>query len=328
MDNQSDCKLPELVRAEAAVWLARLHSDVRSERTEHAFKAWLADNASHAAAFERLTNTWDATGILRREGYVRALPADAIRRPRRRFALTIAAAAAAACAAAVVGVQLLQSIERSPQETIATARGERRSLVLADGSHLVLNTDSRVTTSFTPSKREVTLEQGQVRFEVAKDPERPFIVRAGGKRIVALGTAFDVRWTDAQLSIVLFEGRVTVQSVALLASLDGITLAPGERLEFEKPTLAIKSQPRLEHEEAWVAGRAIFEATPLHEAIAEMNRYSRRQLRLADAGLANLPISGTFSVDDPEAFARALAEIFSLKVDSSDDAIVLKRWRS
>jgi transmembrane sensor len=325
MDNQNDCQLPEPVRAEAAVWLARLHSDVRSEQTERSFKAWLADDPSHAAAFERLTNTWDATGILRSRGYVRVLPADEVRRPRRRFVLAVAGAMAAATAAVVVGVQLLQSSKQSSSETIMTVRGERRSIVLSDGSHLVLNTDSRVSATFTASKREIVLEQGQVRFEVAKDPDRPFVVRAGGKRIVALGTAFDVRWTDARLSIVLFEGRVTVLSASMLASLDEIVLSPGERLEFQKPTLAIKSQPQIEREEAWVGGRAIFEATPLHEAIAEINRYSRRQLRLADPGLANLPISGTFSVDDAEAFARGLAEIFSLEVDSDEDGIVLKR---
>jgi ferric-dicitrate binding protein FerR (iron transport regulator) len=57
--------LPESVRAEAAVWLARLHSDQRSEETERDFRAWLASDALHAAAFERMTNTWEATGILR-----------------------------------------------------------------------------------------------------------------------------------------------------------------------------------------------------------------------------------------------------------------------
>jgi len=57
--------LPESVRAEAAVWLALLHSDQRSEAMERDFRAWLASDALHAAAFERMTNTWEATGILR-----------------------------------------------------------------------------------------------------------------------------------------------------------------------------------------------------------------------------------------------------------------------
>ena len=57
--------LPESVRAEAAVWLALLHSDQRSEDTERDFRAWLAGDALHAAAFERMTHTWEATGILR-----------------------------------------------------------------------------------------------------------------------------------------------------------------------------------------------------------------------------------------------------------------------
>jgi ferric-dicitrate binding protein FerR (iron transport regulator) len=64
--------LPESVRAEAAVWLALLHSDQRSEDTERDFRAWLAGDALHAAAFERMTNTWEATAILRESREPRA----------------------------------------------------------------------------------------------------------------------------------------------------------------------------------------------------------------------------------------------------------------
>lgn len=64
-DLAAPAALPESVRAEAAVWLALLHSDQRSEETERNFRAWLAGDTLHAEAFERMTNTWEATGILR-----------------------------------------------------------------------------------------------------------------------------------------------------------------------------------------------------------------------------------------------------------------------
>ncbi|WP_407676213.1 FecR/PupR family sigma factor regulator [Peristeroidobacter agariperforans] len=56
----------ELVRAEAAVWLARLRSDQASPQMQRSFTAWLADDPSHAAAFLRLMRTWTAAGSLRR----------------------------------------------------------------------------------------------------------------------------------------------------------------------------------------------------------------------------------------------------------------------
>lgn len=49
-------------KAEAAVWLARLHTDERTTADERAFRAWLAENEDHAAAFAELTAAWDVAG--------------------------------------------------------------------------------------------------------------------------------------------------------------------------------------------------------------------------------------------------------------------------
>jgi transmembrane sensor len=324
--------LPEPIRAEAAVWLARLHSDQRSEEMERNFRVWLAGNAQRAAAFERMTNTWEATGALRSRPVV-AAPEPATKQQRRGvpwIAATQALAAALVLAVTIgFALRLLPANDTPPTSVVETSLGERRSLQLEDGSRLMLNTDSRVSVAFTADSRIIELQRGQARFEVAKDPDRPFIVRAGGKQIVAHGTQFDVRWTDERLSIVLFEGRVSVLAAQQSPDRAGIRMTPGDRLLFEQPTIAIKSAPDLEREEAWVAGRAIFERTPLREAVAEINRYARRPLQLGDASLAELPISGTFSVDDVDAFARALADVLSLRVDDTGDSLVLfKRPRA
>jgi len=324
-ENDRGAELPEALRAEAAVWVARLHSDVRSDQTERGFRAWLAEDPQHGAAFERLTNTWEATDNLRR-GRLLERPRNIreAQRASRRNAIT-AITAAAACAAGVSAL-LIPSASDPRREVIETALGERRSVSLSDGSRVMLNTASRVVIAYTPSHRTLTLEKGQARFDVARNIARPFVVRAGGQQIIALGTAFDVRWTDAQLSIVLFEGRVAVipanEPPSALGGA-GVTLEPGERLQFAQPVLAVKSEPQLEREEAWVSGRAIFNSTPLSDAVDEMNRYTRRKLQLSDPELAALEISGTFSVDDAEAFARALAEIFSLEIQQTGDAIVV-----
>ncbi len=323
--------LPEPIRAEAAVWLARLHSDQRSEEMERNFRDWLAGNAQRAAAFERMTNTWEATGALRSRPAAVA-PEAPKAQPRRgiRWIAATQVLAAAAVLVVLIGfaIQFLPH-SQAPQVTVFETRlGERRSLQLEDGSRLVLNTDSHVSVTFTADSRIIDLTRGQARFEVAKDPARPFIVRAGGKQIVARGTQFDVRWTEERLAIVLFEGRVSVLPAQQSPSRPGIRMTPGDRLLFEQPALAIKSAPDLEREEAWVAGRAIFERTPLREAVAEINRYARRPLQLGDPSLAELPISGTFSVDDVDAFARALADVLSLRVDDTGDSLVLfKRAR-
>jgi transmembrane sensor len=100
------------------------------------------------------------------------------------------------------------------------------------------------------------------------------------------------------------------------------TLNAGERLEFQGPDVAVRSIARLDREEAWVTGRVIFDSTRLGEAVEEINRYASRRVRLTDPSLADLLVSGTFSVDDAGAFARAVAQVFSLRITEEPDAIV------
>ena len=326
-ESERKAPLPESVRAEAAVWIARLHCDARTEHMEAGFRTWLAEEPTHRAAFERMTNTWDATAGIERAS---------LRRRRRspeqwrafRYKAVAAAASLAVCTILGLGTLFWMRTAVPEPQVFATMLGERRSLLLPDGSHLVLNTQSRVTVSYTNKARRLTLDYGQARFDVAKDPARPFVVRAGSKQIVALGTAFDVRWTDERLAVVLLEGLVAVVPASerpAASATAATTLQPGERLQFDRPDLGVKSVARIEREEAWVSGRVIFDSTPLGAAVAEINRYAPQRIVLADPALATLQISAAFSVDDPTAIARALAQMFTLEIRAANGNIVLAR---
>jgi transmembrane sensor len=222
---------------------------------------------------------------------------------------------------------LMRLDDSTKVQVFATAHGERRILMLSDGSRLMLNTNSRVSVAFSSRARRITLETGQARFDVARNPARPFVVQAGEHQIVAIGTTFDVRWTSDRLSIVLVEGRVAILpasgSPIAATSPSALTLEAGERLKFEGPALAVRSVARLDREEAWVTGRVIFDSTRLGAAVEEINRYAPQRIRLTNPALAELLVSGTFSVDDAGAFARTVAQVFSLRITEDPDAIVL-----
>jgi len=327
IDNESDLPLPHPVRAEAAVWLSRLHSDSRTGQTEAGFRRWLAASPVHRVAFEQMTAVWEATANLRR------MPSPRVSQTREfglalRRVLVVSAVTLALCALmSVVTLDLIRVHDDSESEIFTTALGQRRPITLSDGSRVDLNTDSRARVTYGPHMRRITLEKGQARFEVVRNPSRPFVVRVADRQIVALGTAFDVRWTDERLSIVLVEGHVVIlpagDSYTSASSPRALTLNPGERLDFESPALAVKSRIRLDREEAWVKGRVVFEATRLATAVAEFNRYAPRRLELVNPALADLLISGTFSVDDPGAFARAVAQMFSLQVIEAPNSVLI-----
>lgn len=302
--------------AEAAIWVARLQSDQRPAGLEAQFRAWLAADDRHRAAFEAVSDTWELSG-----GARIGAPEAPAAAPRRRLLARPMAIAAAVALFAAAGLPLMLR-----PAAIETAVGEQRSLKLPDGTMMMLNTATELRTRFSDDRRVVILDHGEASFEVAKDSLRPFIVEAGPKRIVALGTVFDVRWTDGRLAVTLAEGKVRVvdekQPPAGAAPRE-VELAPGQRLEQPAPA----RPPRLERVDlaaarAWRQGQVVFTGTPLSEAAREMNRYSDEPL-LVEGRAAKLQVSGAFRAGDTLKFAQALADIHGLHLRTEEERLIL-----
>jgi transmembrane sensor len=315
------------ILAEAAVWVTRLHGPDRSRAMERECLAWQAKSAAQRLAFERCTDIWQEVGGLTRAQIHSAL-SDSPRRadPWGRRAARAAMALTTLCLAAVFAVVLW------PGETYSTGVGEQRVIVLADGSRMTLNTSTQTRVRLTDSQRSVTVEHGEALFEVAKDASRPFVVSMADAQVVATGTAFLVRSTPRSESageafgVTLLEGQVIVQRSAgvVQSPLSApVVMAPGERLRVGQSSgtpspgsaQARVDRPHLDHLLAWQRGFAILDNTPLPEAIADMNRYSKVQIMLADsATLRSLRISGSYRTGDNKGFAQAVASLYGLIV--------------
>jgi transmembrane sensor len=211
-----------------------------------------------------------------------------------------------------------------------------------------LNTASRIHVRYDRATRRVVLDEGEAYFEVAKHADWPFIVTAGGRQVVARGTAFLVRRDEGTLAVTLVEGRVTVapageavtslpaasvsptstqgsSSPALSESGSGpdITLAPGQRLTFvdhERPTI---DKPAIERVTAWQRGQVILDHTSLADAVSEMNRYSDVELKIEEPEARRAEVTGIFRLGDSAAFAQAVAETYHLQVADRGGAITL-----
>lgn len=292
--------------AEAAAWLARLRSDSRPPEAEAAFRLWLDESPEHRAAFEAVSAAWDASGA--------ASP------PRRQPLRRVALAAAILLAVAVPGIVWV--LAPAP---VATAVGERRTLALADGSLVTLNTGTELVAHFDDDERRVRLRRGEASFDVAKDVNRPFVVEAGSTRIEALGTSFDVRWLAGAIAVTLGEGRVRIVDDTGQRPVVAV-LAPGERFVRD----ARRADPVLRDVDltaarAWREGKLVFDDTALAAAVAEVNRYSERPIQLADADVHDLRVSGSFDAARGLAFARAVADLHGLTIEAGEAAIVVGR---
>lgn len=315
------------ILAEAAVWVTRLHGPDRSRVMELECLTWQAQSAAHRLAFERCTDTWQEVAGLSR-AQIQAAVSEQSRRERswRGRAGRVALAVAMLCCVCVSAVILW------PGQTYRTDVGEQRSIILADGSRMTLNTSTEVRVRLTQAMRSVTVQQGEALFEVAKDAGRPFVVSVADAQVLATGTAFLVSATPPRESageafaVTLLEGQVIVQGSTGAAHgvlSDPVRMAPGERLRVgQSPGVpnqgaaqAQVDRPQLDHLLAWQRGFAILDNTPLPDAIADMNRYSKVQIALADSTeLRSLRVSGSYRTGDNAGFAQAVARLHGLVV--------------
>ena len=322
MEGLKSAKPSAAVRAEAAAWVARLHGPNRTPHVEAGLRRWLADDPEHAAAFELLTDTWEKSARLRRRPLEQVAswegPGFRISFPR-----------AALAAAATVVLAVLATIFYLHTDAVTTGVGELRTLTLDDGSRVHLNTDTRVRVHYDKQARHVSLERGEALFEVAKLPDWPFIVAAGGREIKALGTEFVVRRDGKRLSVMLMEGKVTVthgtegQSNRSPPEAETFTLIPGDRVTFVGSATPALDRPAPERVTAWLRGEVALDNTSLADAVAEMNRYSHQRIVADDPALAAIRVSGIFQAGDLANFAQAVARMHHIKVLNQQDEIVL-----
>ncbi|MFT4954861.1 MAG: transmembrane sensor [Brevundimonas sp.] len=309
------------IRDEAAEWFARLNARTVSVSDLEAFRAWRAV-PEHRTAYEAVETAWRTAGALRDDPEIQAALAIAVVRPARRQRVRPVwafAGAAAAAAAVIAGVWL----GARPDE-FSTGIGERRVVRLADGSQLHLDTASAVTVRLGRERRDLELVRGQALFQVAPDPGRPFTVRAGEVRVTATGTLFDVRRAGEQVRVTLVEGGVTVQSSA--GRPRTWRLEPSQQIIAGSAAGAGADPVHVDTRAAtaWTEGRIEFDAVPLSAALAEVNRYETRPVRLAGGVDPRLPVSGVFDAGHGLAFAEAAARIHGLRVGAGPAVILLE----
>ena len=322
--------------ADAAAWIARLHGEARTAKVEAGFQRWLAASAEHRAAFEMANDIW--VGVERSPK--NPLPSTA---PRSRIARPPAPVrAVAACAAVLLLFLGAWFYWRDPG--LSTRAGEQRTLSLEDGTRVYLNTASRMHVHYDRMSRRVELDEGEAFFEVAKHADWPFVVIAGGRQVIARGTAFMVRRDDQRVAVTLVEGKVTVapagetvssatapaapgtstsQPVAADVARDHLTLSPGQRVTFAGHAGPKLDQPSLEGVTAWQRGQVVLDHTPLADAVAEMNRYSDVKLKIEDPDARRAEVTGIFRTGDSEYFAQAVSETYHLRVATRGSQIML-----
>lgn len=307
---------------EAARWRARLGADDVTTAEANAFEAWRASPGA-AEAWARLEAIWAQAGALADDPELRAARKSARRRRARAAAGAIFVRFGAA---SLVGVVALVAVALLVPRPIVheTGVGTRRTVVLADGSRLTLDTDTRAEVRFRNDARDVRLVRGRALFDVRPEPARPFSVVAGTARATALGTRFVVRVDADGAAVAVLSGRVAVERRDASSGLAPLRSGEGVHVPVRAEAVVRPVSAAADEVLAWTQGRLVFRRAPLGDAVREANRYWTGDVRLADDDLRTMPVSGVFIAGDRAAFVAAVTESFSLRaVPEADGGVRL-----
>ena len=349
-------ELSEATREAAAEWCARLSDGPLGPRDRQSFQAWLDSGPEHPALFERTVVAWTAIEDQAAQPELLRMRGDALesihRAGRRRWnrptAMWRQALAIAACLLLLIGGG---GWWRYAPTSYRTGTGERRVIALADGSTISLDAATRVDVRYLGDRRELWLDQGRAKFSVAHDPLRPFSVQAGDRMVIATGTQFSVEKLSGEVRVVLYDGHVAVMDTSrptprplaigptrapseqalapgrelIIPDAVPVMLASREQMQSSAPPLAHILQVDPGRTLGWEAGILEFADEPLGDAVERMNRYGTHKLRIADASVRAMPISGQFEGGNTAAFVEGVTSVFPVKaVDEPDGDILLR----
>ncbi len=311
------------IEARASEWLARSVAEGLTPEEQGELDDWLNESAAHRVAYLRLKSAWSQTERL--AALRHAKPEDAkpgARKPARAWFVRAAAVAAIAAVMAGGGVSYL----RQPRDrTYATPVGGHETVAFADGTKIELNTDTLIRARMTTNERTIWLDHGEAYFQVKHNAARPFTVMVAGHKITDLGTKFIVTADAGKLQVALVQGRARIDTADKWMAQHSALLKPGDVVLATTDSMSRtrESTNELATQLSWRRGLLVFHRTPLAEAAYQINRYNREKVRIADAALNDLPISGTLSATDPDQFARVLENIFGLKAQRTRGEIVI-----
>jgi transmembrane sensor len=312
----------------AADWVARLSGEpVEADWLQ--FETWLSADPSHRVAYDKalmLSLEIERLAQPIADALLGEPAPQAAREPSGGPALWFSSAMMSVAAIAIAVAVVHPDSKPMRPDVYATAKGQRRDVILSDGTKIALNTASDISVSMQPHLREVTLARGEAAFTVTHDASRPFVVHVGDRTLVDLGTDFDVLREDGQLTVTVREGLVGVQ---LAGNKDrNLKLTAGMRLKHREGSPdSLVQVADTDQAFSWRAGRLVYRDRPLAEIAADLNRYGESLVKVQGQASA-LRFSGVLTIDNQNAMVQRLTALLPVSSSRKDGVITLSELNS
>ena len=213
-----------------------------------------------------------------------------------------------------------------------TGRGEERQLTLPDGSVIVMGPQVRLEVEMLPAQRTFRLTQGEAIFTAAHDAARPFRVYAGSGWVDDIGTAFDVRSDPDRVTVTVIQGEVEVDTPAAAATGQSAPAAARTRLSRDQQVSFGETQGQVHvvdarQATAWRDGQLAYIDQPLETVVADLRRYSMKDIVMQDPAVRALRYTGTVSIGELDHWAAGLARVYPVQIQTQSDRLVIAAKR-
>jgi len=312
------------INACAADWLQRREFWDWGAEDQTALDEWLSQSWAHRVAYHRLELAWGRADRLVALRTCQREDDGSAEGGAGRFVLR---AAAAFVLFAVIGGAAALYTWQPKAKAYSTAKGERETLSLSDGSQIELNTDTSLRILATGAERQVWLDRGEAYFEVTHDAKRPFTVWVAGKRVTDIGTKFVILRKPERMELSVMEGRVGVANADDPNPERGLKLSKGEMLVATANSTSVTHQSlqAMSSDFSWLHGMLVFDDAPLSKVVAEFSRYSSEKIVIADPAAAETRVSATFPINGVEDFVKLAHRVLGLQVERRNGEIVISR---
>ncbi|QSX32573.1 FecR domain-containing protein [Shewanella avicenniae] len=334
----------ERIQSEAASWISRIQTGKLSDSEQAELRAWVSQSKTHEHELRVMSENWDRLqSMADRCNETASQPRDLTLKDSKhssqwsKTAIRLVAAVALIVTIPFMYIELVnQGLDQGTNGQYATAVGTQKTLTLADGSIVTLNTDSKLVVNYNDDIREITLVRGEANFDVAKDKQHPFIVKAGHGDVQALGTSFAVRLEGETVDVLVSHGTVRVRAdeqVITKQQIDNpeisseehkanhqqqvVLATAGKRVVFDQKVVkSVTEEPKkdLERHLYWKRGFLDFTEQPLTQVVEEVSRYTNYKIIISSPTLNQLRVGGYYPINNLDTVFETLEMNFNLDV--------------
>lgn len=336
--NADKFDITESVYEELIAWSVKLSSGMASAEDIALFQTWRAQHPMHEAAWQKLNRAEQGFSALPNASKQiaietlqlagkRASQSSNRHRSLKLFSLTAIIAISSALLAN-------QYAPWQQQIQYTTSIGKTEKFLLADGTQLMLNTNSVVDIKFSLLKREIVLKSGEVYINTGKDKDsiigrRSFWVKTKQAELEAIGTRFSVNQQSSSTTLHVAQGIVAMHigsDVMPVRAYANETYTMLDAMSAPVKTSAVNSDLKMDPM-AWTNGMLVVKQMRLDAFVAELSRYQQLPL-ICESNAAGLTVSGVFQLNkaDPVGHAlKAIARTLPVRIEKQGDVTVISK---